>query len=146
MKDRTTWINIGISAGLYLLWLAVTAVLAEIDAISDFCLLLSAPILIGGSAYMIYRSGKLMIFPLTASAVHFVMCAVAIISLSSDIDAMLNDPSASPGVVMTIFIALGSTVIYVAFILIGFISLLAVFGVTLLSGAVTRKILKKNSP
>lgn len=145
MKKKDLWINIGISAGCYLIWLFVTLALVSVDEISDYGILLSLPLLITGSAYMVYRSGKIIIYPLTASVVHIIMCILAVISLSADLDSAVSQSSEGFEAFIDILLIFGGIFAYAAIIIIGGIALIAVFVISLLTGVITRKLIQKAS-
>ena len=145
MKKKDLWINIGISAGCYLIWLFVTLALVSVDEISDYGILLSLPLLITGSAYMVYRSGKIIIYPLTASVVHIIMCILAVISLSADLDSAVSQSSEGFEAFIDILLIFGGIFAYAAIIIIGVVALIAVFVISLLTGLITRKLIQKSS-
>lgn len=146
MKNKDLWVNIGISAGVYIAWLAITFLLASVDAIADFCLLFTAPLFIAGCAYMVHRSGKLMLFPLTTISVHVIVCIVAVISFSLDLDKAVNESDGTGAdVIIDLFVILGSSLVYVALIAAAVIGSLIILGISVLTGVITRKILKSKS-
>lgn len=146
MKNKDLWINIGISAGVYFVWLAITFLLASVDAIADFCLLFTAPLFIAGCAYMVYRSGRLMLFPLTTITVHVIVCIIAVISFSADLDKAVNSSDGTGAdVIIDLFVILGSTFIYAVLIAAAVIGSLIILGVSVLTGVITRKVLKSKS-
>ena len=146
MKNKDLWINIGISAGVYIVWLVITFLLASVDAIADFCLLFTAPLFIAGCAYMVQRSGRLMLFPLTTITVHVIVCIIAVISFSAALDkAVNNSDGTGADAIIDLFVILGSTFIYIALIAAAVIGSLVILGVSVLTGVITRKILKNKS-
>ena len=145
MKDKNLWINIGISAGCYLLWLFVTFALISIDAIADYCLLLSAPLLIAGSAYVTYSSGKIIIYPIAASVTHIIVCITAFISVSADLDSAFTQSDDGFEALTDLFLIFGGIIVYAAIIAIGIIGFAAIFVISLLTGIITKKIIQKAS-
>lgn len=143
MKDKTLWTNIGISAAGYVLWLIITAAIAGI--LENFCLIIALPLLIAESAYIFYRSRKLMIYPLTAAVTHIIVFAVVLISFSADMDKAISQSEGGADALLGIFVILGGTFAYFAIIAAGIISLIAVFVISIITGAVTKSILNKNS-
>lgn len=144
MKNKATWVNIGISAAVYIVWLVIT--LALFNALEGISLLLTAPLFIAGCGYMVYRSGKLMLFPLTTMTVHVIVCIIAVISFSIGLDNAISEAGESGAdVLLDLFMILGSSLVYAALIAAAVIGALVILGVSVLTGVITRKILQNKS-
>ena len=143
MKNKTNWINIGISAAAYGAGLAAALLIAEIENLEPVGIIIGLLIFLTGGVYTVYRSGKVMLFPVTGLTCHVLVCALAIIGVYLDLDALISTPPEEQGAALMLFTTIGGSLLFAVFIIAAIVSAIVIFLVSLLTAYISNKAFSK---
>ncbi len=146
MDNKTKWINIGISVAFYAVALTIGGLICSIGteyaAIAGIAV--GVVIFFAGCVYVVYRSGKVMLYPVSTIVSHVTVCAVTILGFYFDLSSRIDTSATNEEYgLLELFIDIGGTLLFALFIIVAIASAVTLFLLSLLTAFISNKAFSK---